>query len=160
MKICYTTQIDLNRMLSNVPKLTKEETHFQQVVEAMPNALIMTYSQGILRLANTQEETLVRHAHVELVGKEILVPKDRHRKHPSHERIPRENLRDTLWPRLRQMSWPRLREAEAAPKPEPEPAPKFVAAVTEPAPNTEDPEVEPAPDFVAEAAPDAVAKAA
>ena len=69
MKICYTTQIDLNRMFSNVSKLTEEETCFQQVVEAMPDALIMTYSQGILQLANTQAETLFGHVRVELVGK-------------------------------------------------------------------------------------------
>ena len=69
MKICYTTRIDLNHMLSNVSKFTEEETRFQQVVESMPNALIMTYSQGILQLANTQAETLFGHARVELVGK-------------------------------------------------------------------------------------------
>ena len=89
---------------------------------------------------------------------------------PSLRQILRPSLRHNPWLRLRQISrphqiqqprlhqipWPSLRQSRSLRQipwprnPVAKPAPKFVAAVTEPAPNTKDLDVEPAPDSMAQ----------
>ncbi len=64
-------------------QLRESELRFREVVEASPNAMVMTDRNGKIGLVNRQAETLFGHARADLLGRpiEILVPERFRRAH-------------------------------------------------------------------------------
>jgi two-component system, sensor histidine kinase PdtaS len=74
-----------NRKVSFERALQKSDERFRRVVEAAPNAMVMTNASGRIELVNAQAERLFGYSRVELLGRpvEILVPERFRRHHPA-----------------------------------------------------------------------------
>jgi PAS domain S-box-containing protein len=66
--------------------MTIEQKWYEQLVEHAPDALLLVDSEGIIRLANHQAETLFGYRREELVGRNVdkLVPKSARKHHHIH----------------------------------------------------------------------------
>lgn len=75
----------VSRVEVGTGRLAEAETRFRKVVEAMPNALIMSDPGGRIQLANAQAESLFGYTREELIGQpvELLVPEDHRAEHPA-----------------------------------------------------------------------------
>jgi PAS domain S-box-containing protein len=81
-------------VLSSVVDITARkrlEDRFRLVVEATPNAVVVTNQQGIIELVNSQTEALFAYSRDELLGQsiEILVP---HKARQHHQQVRRDYL--------------------------------------------------------------------
>lgn len=81
-------------VLSSVVDITARkrlEDRFRLVVEATPNAVVVTNQQGVIELVNSQTEALFGYSRDELLGQsiEILVP---HKARQHHQQVRRDYL--------------------------------------------------------------------
>ena len=74
----------MNKMLRDMTEGKRAEEKLRRVVDAAPNAMIITDADGRIVLVNTQTEQIFGYHREELVGRpiEILVPDRFRRQHP------------------------------------------------------------------------------
>ena len=68
--------------------LERSEAMFRSLIEAVPDALVISDREGVIRLVNAQAERLFGYLPGELVGQlvDVLVPEGHHARHPDHRR--------------------------------------------------------------------------
>lgn len=72
------------KITRDMSELKRHEERFRRVVEAAPNAMIMTNSKGIIEMVNAQATRVFGYEEFELIGErvEMLVPERLRRGHP------------------------------------------------------------------------------
>ena len=67
-------------------ELSKSENKFRKILESAPDAMVIVNRDGIIRLINSQTESLFQYKREEVLGKtvEMLIPGGSHQAHASH----------------------------------------------------------------------------
>src|SRR5688572_4699591 len=83
----------VQQLVATEEALRRSEAMFQGLFQFAPDAIVVTDSQGLIRLANLQTERLLGYRHDEIVGRRIEVLlseacRDEHRQHEAQVTLP------------------------------------------------------------------------